>query len=355
LLRVRGDTSATDYERMLGFDSTLTDLDERFRLMDELGADYRQVLVMAHTSVEHEPPDVARELAGIGNEELAQLVAAHPARFAGWVAQAALQDGERALTAIEEAIGEGALGVQVFTAMQGRCLDHPDYERFFELMAHLDRPIWIHPNRTVQWSDFPLAEPRSRFGLYSRAGWPTDTTVTMCRLVYAGYLERWPELKIIVHHSGGTVPMLAGRLKTLQPGPETESIARRLKLGPKLGPLDYLKRFYADTASFGNPIALRAALALFGTDNVLFGTDFGFSPRFAPETVEDVETVITDGRGEAKGLRGQRATRAQARRDGARLVDRPRLTPTQARVDVGDGAATPSADSWASSASVSAA
>jgi uncharacterized protein len=290
LLHARGDTSATDYARMMGLDATLTDLDARFQLMDELGADYRQVLVMAHTSVEHEPPDVARDLARTGNEELAGLLAAHPDRFAGWVAQAALQDGERALAAIEESIGEGALGVQVFTSMQGRCLDHPDYEPFFELMARLDRPVWIHPNRTVQWSDFPLTEKESRYGLYARAGWPTDTTVTMTRLVYAGYLERWPDLKIIVHHSGGTVPMLAGRLKTLQLGPENDAISARLK-APLL---DYLKRFYADTGNFGNPIALRAALEFFGTEHVLFGTDFGFSPKFAPETIEDVENVVLD-------------------------------------------------------------
>lgn len=290
LLRARGDNSAAEYERMMGLDPTLRDLDARFRLMDELGGDYRQVLVMAHTSVEHELPEVARELAHVGNQELSALVAAHPDRFAGWVAQAALQDGDRALAAIERAIDDGALGVQVFTAMQGRCLDHPDYEPFFALMARLDRPIWIHPNRTVQWSDFPLTEPESRYGLYVRAGWPTDTAVTMCRLVYAGYLERWPELKIIVHHSGGTVPMLAGRLKTLQPTPDSDEVASRLEHGP----LDYLKRFYADTANFGNPIALAAALEFFGPEHVLFGTDFGFSTLFAPETIDDVETVIGD-------------------------------------------------------------
>lgn len=292
LLRSRGDRSATEYERMIGLDPTLRDLDARFRAMDELGSDYRQVLVMAHTSVEHEAAPVARELAATGNEELAGLVAAHPDRFVGWVAQAALQDGDRGLEAVSEAIDAGALGVQVFTAMQGRCLDHPDYEPFFELMAGLGRPIWIHPNRTVQWSDFPLTEAESLYGLYSRAGWPTDTTVTMCRLVFAGYLERWPDLKIIVHHSGGTVPMLAGRLKRLQTTPGNEVIAARLRHGP----LEYLKRFYADTANFGNPIGLRAALDFFGPDHVLFGTDFGFNELFAPETIDDVETVVTDER-----------------------------------------------------------
>ena len=315
LLRARGDTSAAEYERMMGFDPTLRDLDARFQLMDELGADYRQVLVMAHTSVEHEPPDVARELARVGNEELSELVAAYPQRFAGWVAQAALQDGKRGLDAIEEVISEGALGVQVFTAMQGRCLDHPDYEPFFALMARLDRPVWIHPNRTVQWSDFPLTESESRYGLYVRAGWPTDTAVTMSRLVYAGYLERWPELKIIVHHSGGTVPMLAGRLKTLQKTPDNEAVAARLRHGP----LEYLKRFYADTANFGNPIALRAALDFFGPDRVLFATDFGFSTTFAPETIDDVETVIADE--EIKRTVYERNARRVLRLEEAALVE----------------------------------
>lgn len=315
LLRARGDRSAEDYERMMGLDPTLQDLDERFLLMNELGSDYRQVLVMAHTSVEHEAPDVALDLARTGNEELAGLVTAHPDRFAGWVAQPALQAGEPGLAAIEEAIGQGALGVQVFTAMQGRCLDHPEYEPFFALMARLDRPIWIHPNRTVQWSDFPLTEPQSRFGMYVRAGWPTDTTVTMCRLVFAGHLERWPELKIIVHHSGGTVPMLAGRLKTVQRGPETEQVAARMEHEP----LEYLKRFYADTANFGNPIALRAALEFFGPEHVLFGTDFGFSTRFAPETIDDVEAVIDDA--ELKRTIYERNARRVLRLEAAAPVD----------------------------------
>ncbi len=315
LLAARGDYSAAEYERMMGIDPTLRNLEARFQLMDELGADYRQVLVMAHTSAEHEPPEVARELAAVGNEELAGLVAAHPDRFAGWVAQAALQDGERALEAISEAVGAGALGVQVFTSMQGRCLDHPDYEPFFEHMASLDRPIWIHPNRTVQWSDFPLTEPESRYAMYIRAGWPTDTTVTMCRLTYAGYFDRWPDLKIIVHHSGGTVPMLAGRLKTVQVTPENRAVIARLKRPP----LEYLKCFYADTANFGNPIALRAALDFFGPEHVLFGTDFGFNPLFAPETIDDVETVVTDE--ELKRTIYERNARRVLRLEEAALVD----------------------------------
>ena len=292
LLEARGDETAKQYAWMLGADPTLADLDARFALMDRIGDDYRQVLVMGHTSLEGEAPDIALDLAEIGNEELPQLVAEHPDRFAGWVAQTALQAGEQGLAAIERALVRGALGAQVYTSMQGRALDHPDYEPFFELMARHDRAIWIHPNRTVQWPDFPFSEQESRYGLYTRAVWPNDTTVTMARIVYAGYLERWPDLKIVVHHSGGTLPMIAGRLKYRPPvrGAEAEALDARMPGEP----LTYFKRFYADTANFGNPIALRAALEFFGPEHVLFGTDFGFAPDFAPATVADVEAVITD-------------------------------------------------------------
>lgn len=293
ILRARNDQGAEEYEKMLGFDTTLTDIDARFALMDEIGSDYRQVLVMAHTSVEGEPPEVAAEVASLANDELAETVGAHRDRFAGWVAQIALQDGDRALESVERAINEqGALGAQVFTMTQGKPLDHPDFEPFFALMADLDRPIWIHPNRSIEYSDYQMTERKSRYGLYSRAQWPADTTITLARLVYSGYLERWPELKIVSHHSGGTVPMIAGRFATHHPMRGADGIKVAATLTRPV--IEYFKRFYADTATFGNPIQLRAAVDFFGADRVLYGTDFGFSPTYALRAIDDVEEVVTD-------------------------------------------------------------
>jgi uncharacterized protein len=302
ILRSRGDHVATDYEAMSKLDASLTDLDARWKLIDEVsgGSDYRQVLVMGHTQAEHEDGDTAADLAKIGKEELAAHVDQYPERFIGWVAQVALQDGERGLARVEEEIEQnGALGAQVFTHIQGRCLDHPDYDPFFELMARLDKPIWIHPNRTVEWSDFPLTEKESQYHLYSLAGWPMDTAVVMYRLMAAGYLERWPELKIITHHSGGTVPMIAGRLKREL---RWQGVEPRIPLTKQ--PLEYLRQFYADTGNFGNPIALRAALEFFGEDRVLFGSDFGFNPEFLPQTLDDIETVVQDDQTKRKIYEG---------------------------------------------------
>jgi uncharacterized protein len=302
ILRSRGDHVATDYEAMSKLDASLTDLDARFKLIDEVsgGPDYRQVLVMGHTQAEHEDGDTAADLAKIGNEELAAHVDQYPERFIGWVAQVALQDGARGLERVDEEIEQnGALGAQVFTHIQGRCLDHPDYDPFFELMARLDKPIWIHPNRTVEWSDFPLTEKESQYHLYSLAGWPMDTAVVMYRLMAAGYLERWPELKIITHHSGGTVPMIAGRLKREL---RWQGVEPRIPLTKQ--PLEYLRQFYADTGNFGNPIALRAALEFFGEDRVLFGSDFGFNPEFLPQTLDDIETVVQDDQTKRKIYEG---------------------------------------------------
>ena len=239
--------------------------------------------------------------AGLDPTQSEIAVVAEKARAAAQAAGAdpdavrrAADDSIRAMMLIRTYRVRGHLAARLDPLGLSRMDVPPDLTPAFHGFSNsdLDRPIWIHPNRTAQWSDFPLSEPESRYALYSRAGWPTDTTVTMCRLVYAGYLERWPDLKIVVHHSGGTVPMIAGRLKGLPVahGPEVEKLAALLKRPP----LDYLRRFYADTANFGNPIALRAALELFGVDHVLFGTDFGFSRQFAPSTVEDVEAVVQD-------------------------------------------------------------
>lgn len=281
LLTELGGSQSRAFVRMLGKDESLTDLDARLRIMDAIGAEYRQVLTTALTSAEFVDASVNLRLAVAANDELAGLVASHPHRFRGWVAQAALLDVEAGLRELERAFGNGALGAQINTHIAGRPLDDPAFAPFFQFMSMQRRPIWVHPNRSIVQSEYPT-EDSSRFTLYSKTGWPTDTTNAMLRLVYSGVFDRWPDLRILTHHAGGTIPMIAGRL--VEPPPERAD----------LEPLPRLKRLYADTAAFGNPIAVRAALEFFGEDQVLFGTDFGFTSSFAQRTVASIEEAITD-------------------------------------------------------------
>jgi predicted TIM-barrel fold metal-dependent hydrolase len=290
ILRSRGDADARDFEVMLAKDATLVDLEARFELMDTLGDDYRQILTLASPTLEElGEPELSAELGRVGNDELAELVDEYPERFVGFAAQVPMNDVELGLQEIDHAIGErGALGIQIYSSVAGRPLDEPRFEPFFARMAELDRAIWIHPMRTVDVSDYPRAgESRSLYSNYQRLAWPYETSVAMSRLVFSGLMERYPDLKIITHHGGGIVPQCAGRLRDLPFGPEHDDVAERLTAPP----LDYFRRFYGDTAQFGNAGGMRCAVDFFGADHILFGTDFGFNPEFASGSIEDIEAI----------------------------------------------------------------
>lgn len=291
ILRRRGDDDARDFEVMLAKDSTLVDLDARFELMDDIGEDYRQILSLASPTLEElGEPRVSAELARIGNDAMAELVDEHPDRFVGFAAQVQMNDVELGLREIDRAVGElDALGIQIYSNVAGRPLDDPEFEPIFARMAQLDRAIWIHPMRLVDASDYPRAgEQRSLYSNYQRLGWPYETAVAMSRLVFSGLMERYAGIKIITHHGGGIVPQCAGRLRDLPFGPERDDVAARLKAPP----LDYFRRFYGDTAQFGNAGGMRCAIDFFGPDHILFGSDFGFNPDFAPGSIADVEEVV---------------------------------------------------------------
>jgi aminocarboxymuconate-semialdehyde decarboxylase len=265
----------------------MVDLDLRFRQMEEFGDDYRQVISLPAPAVEDiGPPDVSREFARLGNEGLADLVRRHPDHFAGFVACLPMNDVDAAVAEIDHACGElGALGVQLYTHVKGHPMDEPRFEPVYRRMAELDRMIWVHPSRNSTWADYPT-ERRSKYELWWVFGWEYDTATFMGRLVFSGVLERYPNLKILIHHGGSMVPHFAGRV-----GPGWDQLGARTPPDQREDiehyplskrPIDYFKLFYADTAMFGAQHAIRCTLEFFGADHVLFASDSPFDPERGP-------------------------------------------------------------------------
>jgi predicted TIM-barrel fold metal-dependent hydrolase len=297
-----GDAPAADNlrKRIAGIPA-LVDVELRFRQLEEFGDDYRQIVSLAAPPVEDlGPPDVSRGLARLANEGLAELVAEHPERFCGFVACVPLNDVDATLAEIDHAVtGLGALGVQIYTHVQGHPLDEPRFEPFFEKMAELDRMVWVHPSRSAEWPDYPT-ERRSRYEIWWVLGWPYDTAVFMARLVFSGILERHPSLKVLIHHGGSMVPHFAGRVGPGwdQLGSRTPEDRRDEVAHPKLSkrPLDYFKMFYADTALFGAQHAIRCCIDFFGAEHMLFASDSPFDPEKGPGYIRETITNI-DGLG----------------------------------------------------------
>ena len=194
------------------------------------------------------------DLARLANDGMAELVRKHPDRFPGFVASLPLGDPDAAMVELERAVGTlNARGIQMFSNIKGRPLDLPEYLALFARMATLDLPVWLHPYRGADVSDY-ATEDRSKFEIWWTFGWPYETSVAMSRLVFSGIFDRHPNLKVITHHLGAMAPYFEGRV-----GPGWDQLGTRTSdvdytavlKGLKKRPLDYFKMFYGDTAVFG--------------------------------------------------------------------------------------------------------
>src|SRR5581483_3032263 len=161
----------------------LYDLDARLRMMDEFGPDYQQILTLSMPAVEYvAPPDKSPDLAKLANDGMAEIVAKHPKKFPAFVASVPMNNVKATLDEITRAVEKlGARGIQIFTNVNGRPLDDPEFEPIFAKMASYDLPIWMHPTRPASFSDYPKVEKGSKFDIWWVFGWPYETSAAMAR------------------------------------------------------------------------------------------------------------------------------------------------------------------------------
>ena len=282
----------------------IVDLDERFRIMDRFEG-YVQIICLPNPPIESlASPPLSTELAKLANDGMAELVRKYPDRFPGFIASLPMNDPEGLLKEARRAIIDlKAVGVQIFTNVSGRPLDKPETMPLFDLMAELDRPIWMHPARGADFPDYK-GEPKSHYEIWWTLGWPYETSVAMAHLVFSGLFDRHPDIKIITHHLGGMIPYFEGRV-----GPGWDQLGTRtsdedytLVLKELKRPhLDYFKLFYADTAMFGAREATICGLKFFGPERILFGSDSPFDPekgsayiRWTIELIDSLEISSAD-------------------------------------------------------------
>jgi aminocarboxymuconate-semialdehyde decarboxylase len=267
-------------------DPVLYDLEARARALAPFD-DYRQVLVLGAPPIEElGAPALTGDLARLANEEMAGLVRDHD-RFVGFAAALPLNDVDAGLEELRRSVRDlGALGFQVYSNVNGRPLDDPRYRPLFALAEELDVAVWLHPTRSPAWPDYPV-ETASQHGIWWSIGWPFETAAAMCRLVYSGIMEEHPRLRVLTHHAGAMIPYFSGRFRKIQTEDQRPALARLPR-----EPLEYFRRFYADTALFGAPHALRCTVDFFGPGNVLFGTDMPLGgPDVVGETIADVDSL----------------------------------------------------------------
>ncbi len=124
----------------------------------------------------------------------------------------------------------------------------------------------------------------------------------MARLVYGGVFERYPDITFMTHHMGGMIPYFANRIDAFSRSTREEY--RKLGIGGDSGielsvpAIEHFKRFHNDTVSNGSVECLAMARNFFGTERLLFGTDFPFGPPDGSWAVDEKRAL--------RGLRHQR-------------------------------------------------
>ena len=267
------------------------DLDQRLAEMDRTGVDL-QLLSLSQPMVYWADADLAHRLARAWNDAASAAHQAHPDRLLACITLPML-DRDRALEELNRAAKlPGMRGVYLGTNIDGRDLDDPLFEPVFERIAQLDLPVFLHP---IQ----PTGGKRLEFFLMHNAlGFPFDTAIAACHLIFGGVLDRHPTLKVNLPHAGGVLPILIGRIDHAY---RMSGADKRIAQPPSA----YLKRFTYDTITHSKPI-LEWVIGQVGLSRVMLGSDYCF-PMGSERPVKIVDQLGLDDRRRAMILGGTAA------------------------------------------------
>ena len=238
-------------------------LDERFQLLEQNGIDL-QVLSVGILVPDFADRAAAMHAARMANDHYADICRVYPTRFAALGTlplphvYAAVEELRRCLDDL------GMLGVTLGCSVAGHSLDNPEFAPLFAELDRREAILLLHP---VGGGTGPFT---TDLGLPFMIGAVFEDTTAALRLILSGMTTRYPHIRIIVPHLGGTLPFLLERLELYVEG------ARRKGTIPFAGSMhDQLQRLWYDTVNL-HPAALQCAIDTFGADRLVLGTDFPF-------------------------------------------------------------------------------
>jgi len=245
-----------------------TDVAAKLRAMDAAG------IRLTALSINDPGPEWFGEdgvrVARMANDFVAEIVKQYPTRFFG-LCVLPLQDVPASLKELDRCVERlGMRGILLYTNLAGRFPDEPEFRPLFARAEAMGLPVLLHPAKPV------TTDVVKAYEMISFLGNMFDNTIALTRLIMAGTLERFPRLKLVCPHLGGTLPYIVGRL---------DHQTQVLKRGPQLPrkPSAYLKQVYLDIVS-PLPLAMRFGYEFMGADRLLFASDH---PWVDPQLIID--------------------------------------------------------------------
>jgi predicted TIM-barrel fold metal-dependent hydrolase len=222
--------------------------------------------------------NAARTLSRQVNEFAAETAREHPGRF-GHFASLPLPDIEGSLIELAYALDQlGSDGVAIKTNAHGRYLGDEHHEPLYAELNRRRAVVFVHPTSPPCHEAISLGRPRPMLEFIF------DTTRAVSDLVFSGVLTRYPDIQWIFTHGGGTLPLLADRMELFRSiflggSPQDPTVQQQIS------------RLWFDTAGTPFPNQIPALVKAFGSDRLLYGSDYCWTP--APGTTAQVATLAT--------------------------------------------------------------
>jgi aminocarboxymuconate-semialdehyde decarboxylase len=240
-----------------------------------------QIITLTTPGTHVEEPQRAVRLARLVNDAFAAIVRERSPRFAA-LATLPLCDPAASVVELRRAMDELRFpGAMLFSNVNGVALADSRFEPLYAEANRLGAVLHIHPTSPVG------VEAMTEFWLMPLVGFLFDTTLAAAKLVFTGIPERYPNIKWVLSHLGGTIPYVAERLDR---GWRAFDECRAQIDRP---PSEYLRRFYFDTVNF-DARALRFAADFAGVSQLLGGSDYPHAIGSIPLMTESIGAAFTE-------------------------------------------------------------
>ena len=238
------------------------DYEARIRAMDAAGVDIA-IVTLTSPNVYFGSSKVSLEAARLVNDDMAEQQRRYPERLR-FMCSLPWQHPKAALAELKRACDElGAVGVMVLANVDGLSLTNKAFAPIWKEIDRRGLPVLVHPTAPPGTKQLDVA----KYNLIASVGFMFDTSLAVSRMIFDGFLDRYPKLKLIAAHGGATLPYIAGRLDICF----DNMPACREKISER--PSAYLKKIYYDSVVFQQD-SLELALKVGGEDKVLYGSDF---------------------------------------------------------------------------------
>lgn len=201
------------------------------------------------------------------NDGTAEMAAAGEGRFKG-LAGVPLQDVERAIAELRRAMGQlGLAGVEIGTHVCGTDLADARFDAFWQACDELGAIVFMHPDSTAGGRvEGPLLPP---------VGYPVETGIAAAKLLMAGWQDRFPRVKLVLAHGGGTLPWMLPRMDAAWS--RFEPLRRTAPEAPSAA----ARRFTYDSLTFDTD-NLAFLVNRLGADRITVGSDYPFPLAESP-------------------------------------------------------------------------